>query len=120
MNPTYEILRGARDRIAHGWTQRASARDADCEGVEPFATEAVTWCLSGAINREWAARYASTDRHEAWLTWTFRVVKNQIKGLSKHGSVILWNDSEARTKEDVLDVLDRAIAFEGGNDNVPC
>lgn len=95
----------ARQKVSEGWTQRAYARmsnEVDDGGiVPPDSYRATCWCTAGAV---WAV-----TPHVADYTATLNKIKEVI-GLEDTADIIEWNDATARTKEEVLELFDRAIA----------
>lgn len=45
------ILQKAADVVEKGWAQKASARDADGNQVNPYGEEGVSFCATGAIQK---------------------------------------------------------------------
>jgi hypothetical protein len=98
-NPVVAVLREARRLIAEvGWTQGAYARDAVGTTISPAREDATCFCMEGALRR------ASRDRG------LFDAAEGVI--LDKCGELTIpsFNDAPDRTKDEVLSVLDRAIA----------
>ena len=92
-------LAEARKLIAQGWTQGEYKRVVN--GVE-------CWCISGAMGQA-APGYKPRDLAFAALFLSLRVDDFY---LSSSTNLIEWNDAPGRTQEDVLDLIDRAIAKE--------
>lgn len=102
-----EVLKGARAKIAHGWTQGYLARQAgrglwysDLESGEPSDC----WCASGAIIA--CTRGNDDARKSAWEALRLAA------GLNAGGDIPSWNDRAERTQADVLAAFDKAIAAE--------
>lgn len=93
---TLEVLQGARTRIERGWAQGAYATNAHGKPVSSNAPEARAWCLSGAI------RVVGGDQFSESYKLLQRCASTQV--------LCEWNDASHRTKEEVLAVLDKAIA----------
>ena len=104
-------LAEARKLIAQGWTQGAFYDDEDGRGC---------YCLAGAVG---AAEAASVKLPKGRVKFVFYSRSKSIAALSAclggrgrgAGAVDLvteWNDAPGRTQEDVLDLIDRAIAKE--------
>lgn len=91
MKTEAEKLRNARALIEKGWTQGLLARNKDGEGAFSDATEAVSFCAVGACVRS-------------------GVSCGHLKKLLGVDTTS-WNDTPGRTKEEVLDLFDRAIAL---------
>ena len=92
-------LAEARKLIAQGWTQGKYKRVVD--GVE-------CWCISGAMGQS-APDYKPRDLAFAAL---FRALRADDFYLSSSTNLIEWNDAPGRTQEEVLALIDRAIAKE--------
>ena len=92
-------LAEARKLIAQGWTQGKYKRVVN--GVE-------CWCISGAIDKA-APDYKSNGLAFAAL---FHALRAYDFYLSASTNITEWNDTPGRTQEDVLALIDRAIAKE--------
>lgn len=94
-----EALHELRDRIESGWTQGAMARrgDTPCGAADPRAT---SWCLLGAMS-------VSPGFPDKSIGVALR---KEIDG--QFMSLGSFNDSH--TKEEVLALIDRAIATAKG------
>ena len=104
-------LAEARKLIAQGWTQGAFYDDEDGRGC---------YCLAGAVGTVDAA---SAKLTKGRVNFVFYSRSKSIAALSAclggrgggAGAVDLvteWNDAPGRTQEDVLALIDRAIAKE--------
>ena len=104
-------LAEARKLIAQGWTQGALYDDDDGRGC---------YCLAGAVGTVDAA---SAKLTKGRVNFVFYSRSKSIAALSAclggrgrgAGAVDLvteWNDAPGRTQEDVLALIDRAIAKE--------
>lgn len=80
-------LQVARDLIHNGWVKGA------LEITNPAGGKC--YCLSGALA-------AANAPQAAW---------NKVKEVIPGGQIVSFNDAPATTKDDVLKVLDRAIAL---------
>jgi len=96
---TLEVLRGARAKIAQGWCQGASARDADGQLTGVTQPDACCWCAIGAV---YAAAPLEPDSGDAAFEYLARVTPGHLIGT--------WNDDPSRTQAEVLALFDRAIA----------
>jgi hypothetical protein len=105
---TSDALRAIRGRIETGWSQDAYARDASGERVPLGSDEAVAWTLCGAF-----ALAGKDGIPMGHLPAALRALA-EVTGME---SLNGWNDEAARTKQEVLDALDAAVArVEGGDD----
>lgn len=93
---TVETLRAARIRIEKGWCQGALAKAADGRTVMPDDPSAVSWCVFGAT---WGGAELSPADHAV---------------VAAHGDSFVadWQDEPERTREEVIALLDKAIALE--------
>lgn len=105
-----EILEEAQKLLAkpNGWTQRAMARD--CVGNVVYddlmRSIGVSFCSMGAISMAGQRLGATVQQQE-----------NAIVLLEKalgHDGVISFNDSEGRTRDQVLTLFDQAIKLDTG------
>lgn len=90
--PVRAILQGARDMLStRGWCQRS------------FRNEQGERCLAGAIGQ-----FARDTQGEQWPWAATNAQEVVIAKLGK--CLIKWNDTDGRTKEQVLGLLDEVIA----------
>ena len=102
-----DALRAIRARIENGWSQDAYARDAFGEQVPLGSDEAISWTLCGAFAL--AGKDGTPMGH---LPAALRALA-KVTGME---SINGWNDEATRTKEEVLEALDAAVAqIEGGD-----
>ena len=101
------ILQGARERLAcpgawvHGRLE--SALDAKDRRCDPTSPQAVRWDLHGAI----LAAGAEPGPGEGDYAW--RCIRYEIRA-NNLDEVVDWHEAPERTVEDVLSLLDNAIA----------
>lgn len=94
-----QVLQEARRLLVNkGWTQHAYARDSNGYSAIVSGREPVCFCLSGAINQ------VSDTSVDADV-----LAKNRIMSFIDT-NIPSWNDKANRTKEEVIALLDRAIA----------
>lgn len=102
-----EVLRGARAKIAQGWTRGALARrhgeSVSIADIEAGAGGADCWCASGAIM---AASGPGSVRADAWEALSVAV------GIAFPGAIPAWNDAAKRTQAEVLAAFTRVIEAE--------
>jgi hypothetical protein len=90
-----DVLRGARDLInGSGWTQGDFY---NCDG----------YCLDGAL-LEANLQLHGTRLQDRVTFDTYYEARELLRG-GCFGDVIGWNDEPGRTKEEVVDLLDRVI-----------
>lgn len=96
-----EILRRAKDRIAHPscWTDGASARDVDGNRVRGDSPLAVAWCAKGALDSVTAASTHSRITAAAFLDQAAR----------KHFGMTLICVNDRHGMSSVAKVYDHAI-----------
>lgn len=109
------LLHAARARVQTGWTQRAYARDEWRRGVDPLDPEAIAWCLFGAV-------VAAAEGDGARMAPVLRILRRLVKAPDAEAAdvtvIVTWNDQPGRTREEVLALLDDAIALaERENDH---
>lgn len=98
-------LKAARELLGEGphrWTQGWYAREGEGRPCGPYGSEPVCFCLAGVIKRYATDCDALSD------------AKKAVRRFMGHNGIGVWNDDPSRTYEDVLDLLDRAIAELGG------
>jgi hypothetical protein len=93
-----KLLHDAGALVEKGWCQGAEARDARGLVTTVGAADAAAWSLLGALQATTAAD-PSTDLQD------IGVAVSALAELIKDPSLANWNDSEARTKLEVLSVL---------------
>lgn len=106
---TLDVLKAARAKVARGWTQNTSARDAAGRGVIPDRGGATCWCALAAIETvcPWAPPTNGIGRTDAEMALL------RVLGLTNHPmSIVNWNDDPARTQVEVIAAFDEAIAAE--------
>jgi len=114
MTEVTELLTEARARIARGWTQGANARDASGCVADDWSAAAVCWCAMGALAVSGYPRRPSggaLSRAVAELAASLPVdTGRDAIGIGARAMVLAgWNDAPLRTREDVLELYDRAI-----------
>lgn len=96
-------LEKIRELIAQGWCQWTNAQDARGGAINHYSKEAVAWCLGGAIRRagESFPNFDFEDVHQ---------VRFHLEKITGHDNLNYWNDYEARSQAQVIELIDRAIA----------
>lgn len=94
-------LRAVRARLERGWSQGVDARDADGLAVPLGNEDAHSWSVLGAF------ALAATDG-----TPTNRIAPalRALADVTQTRSLVEWNDNPHRTRQQVLDAFDSAIA----------
>jgi hypothetical protein len=108
---TLAILRGVRKRLEPegNWIQNTLARDREGREVQPEAREAVCWCLHGAMIAEFALL---RDQYPNWSIRVSMAINKAIHKRVPRISIASYNDYPERTLEEVLSMVDDAIAIE--------
>ena len=103
-----ELLVEARERVASGWSQAEDARGAAGEAVEPWSADARAWSLLGAIVAAFEDGRMEEDGRVRLneLATALAALAQEIED----PSLATWNDHEHRTQNEVLGVLELAIA----------
>lgn len=101
-----DILKTARQLLAEkGWTQFSYARDANSNMCDPTSPNAACYCSLGALQA--AAR---VPEHECRTPELEEALTLLYSGLPSHESVVHFNDSVLRKREEVLELFSKAIA----------
>ena len=87
----------ARALIEKGWAQGAFAKDKYGETVGTTDPTACQWCATGAL--------MAIVGKEARYSYCVKLLEEILQQ-----SIIIFNDSRCRTKEEVLALYDKAIA----------
>jgi hypothetical protein len=93
---TVSALQEVLKLLRKGWTKGANARDKSGEEVPSRAPTAVKWCLNGAIlcvGKGKARKY----------------IEEALPKRYQGDSLCVFNDSQRRTKKEVIDVVRKAI-----------
>lgn len=107
---THELLKKARTYVVQGWCVGAPAKTLSgmiCHAKHP---DAVSWCALGAL---WAplpdfnASILEATNSQRLITEACNI----LKALSGEEEIFDYNDAPGRTKEDILELLDQAIAI---------
>jgi hypothetical protein len=104
------LLLDSRRLVAESWCRGADARDAFGAEVDPWAPQAASWSLLGAIVA--ALEKQAIEDGELPLD-ELAAVLYALAELIETDSLVDWNDDPRQTQDNVLDVLDRAaVAYE--------
>lgn len=100
MKTTKEILVAARALIAEkGWCTGVMARDANGHAVGEQDSNAACYCVLGALT----AANGDEIPNSVYVAFAY------ANGAE---SIVDWNDVKGRTKEEVLEAFDKAIAAQ--------
>jgi hypothetical protein len=102
-----KLLHEAGVLVEQGWCQGTEARDANGHAIAVDASGAESWSLLGALQ---AAAFADPSMELHTISGAVAALAELIVD----PSLANWNDSQGRTKLDVLNVLKGAelLAFE--------
>lgn len=105
----HDTLTRARALIAQPetWTQNAYARDSDGTPIVSNSPDAVCWCLTGAIYR--VITPGSYLGNPDYLAAT-DALSDALPAHVTSEDLTVWNDTPRRTHQQILNLLDRAIA----------
>jgi hypothetical protein len=93
-----QLLHDAGDLVERGWCQGTEARDANGDSIDVTAAAAASWSLLGALQATTVAN-PNTELQD---------IGDAVSALAElivDPSLANWNDSETRTKLEVLSVL---------------
>ena len=95
-----EVLRAARKVIEFGWCQGSYWED---DG---------SCCAVGALFRTLGEEHVSDRNRQAvrCLQAMTVAIGDDPDGTILDGRITIWNDQESRTRQEVLDMLDRAVS----------
>lgn len=104
----YELIEAAADLLQHtGWTQKAMARDINGSKTSVFPdldegeTQPVCYCALGALI--YVEEYADSQLVR-------NLALHALHKAAPGGSLIVYNDAEGRTKEQVLMLMRKTAA----------
>ena len=128
MNYT-EVLERTREIVQQGWTRGVAARDEQGRKVRYRQPDACEWCLTGAmakaLHEEWCKEFpglAGVEMQNDWsfkhayamgqhLAWAAQTPKNHTKKPMELIRMLeYWNDRPSTTQQEVLLIIDGAIA----------
>lgn len=116
MNASTILERGRTLLEDHELTQFTFAKDKDGTSVSYSSPEACSFCTMGAFWR--AAELELGHEEDSWskareyLHYLEAAMVEKVKGTNTVVfGIPTWNDTPGRTKADVLDLFDKAIAL---------
>ncbi|MDH7796402.1 MULTISPECIES: hypothetical protein [unclassified Beijerinckia] len=99
------------------WTRDYYAMDEEQSQIEPWSTYATCYCMLGAMNKVVAEgefpnqldelTYDTSEKNPRWKALEGAI---QIVVTRTHSDIPTFNDDRRTTHDDVLNVLDEAIA----------
>ena len=96
-----QTLQKLREKIIAGWTQCTSARNSLGLPVEMDSPEACQFCIMGGLDA------VTGDDYTVWKQALLFL--NEALPTDFYGTVISYNDTPSRTKEEMVALVDRAI-----------
>jgi hypothetical protein len=102
-----DVLKEARQLLQKGWCQNDHATDQKGHCVDIGDENAACWCLSGAVRHSLFGQYHLKIREEVF-TVLAQVI--EMPYASPESAILNWNDKKGRTQEEVLMIVDKAIA----------
>lgn len=119
-----QILEGARVILEQNeWTQHSYARISKRRFLGVFTKAVQSFCLIGAVQKAadgdpyYGTRFSSAANKQHYKD-AYRTIHRSIIDLYPPnrfwGNPERWNDAKAESKEEVLEVLDHAIALAKG------
>ena len=116
MTQLLDDLKAVRELLSSPkkWTQGQYAKDARGHAVDDCSPKATCWCLVGSMwKRGYDVGQWGCERVMSMINPLTAQLppKDRIPGFS----LTVWNDDPARTHEEVLALLDKAILAESSN-----
>lgn len=105
-----ETLHRIRDKIANHWIKGDYARDASGDDVDTTSPKACTWCLVGAIESETLGSKRPYFEDTNTKDTLYYKTKKLITDVAQVVNLESYNDKSTTTKEDILAIVDKAIA----------
>lgn len=109
-------LTSARERIAQGWTTGELARDSRGTPVNPWSPSATCWCISGAVAAGVQPEGSFPVVAAGHSLAIYLRALDQLQAVAGRDGLpfpVAWNDHQGRTLDDVLALLDQALANLG-------
>ena len=103
---TVDYLKAARAFIVRGWVQGPLAVDSTGLAVPPHSSNAVAWDMMGSIYAAGKEAGPHPQQHREAM----EAIRMQIPPMPTM-QLSTFNDASGRTKEEILDVFDKAIAM---------
>jgi len=107
------ILSEARGFLLRGWSQGAQARDRTGSVVSAWSEEAHSWSLLGGLLASWYRQQGeSLDLDFVAHGFDARALGDATEAIGEvigTASIESWNDDPARTLDEVITTIDRAL-----------
>jgi len=104
VSKTVELLRNMRSAIDKGWCQGVSSRNRQGNPVVSYSDEASHWCLIGSVHAKLPIPSPSI------ISSIFDIITKLLADRNEKPDLAMYNDNPARTKEEILELLDEAIS----------
>lgn len=112
---TRDVLRRAKEYVSRGWCQHSPACDNVGFAVVPHDVKAVSWCVTGAVERAIFDVHGEARPPEGgWGVGGHRYriarkIKPVIAALMQTDDEPGWNNAPGRTQAEVVALFDRAL-----------
>ena len=112
---TLITLEKARSLVKQGWCQKAFARAPDGKSVGAHSTDAIEWCVTGALQAASGFSYENMiGSRVAYADYSAsRSMFKLANDIASDYTVMLWNDRQGRTQEQVISAFDKAVDYVG-------
>jgi hypothetical protein len=101
-----QMLCEAYELVLSGWCQGTDAQDELGRDIEPSSAFARRWSAAGALERVWRRMAGDDDLGIEAFGRANLALAGTVRGVPRK-----WNDSEERTRDDVLIALGQARAL---------
>ena len=102
-----KIFKAVHDSLKNGWNKNAYALNERGDKVDYSSSEAVSWCLAGALLRFCDARYNCSVEH-AFATWLRPFTDSPAP--PEQFTLVGYNDSQSKV-DPILDSLKKAEEY---------
>ena len=106
------ILSEARGLLVSGWSRGAQARDRAGNVVPAWSEDARSWSLLGALLASWQRQDEDLDVDFVAHAIDARALGDATQAIGEvtgTAAIERWNDDPARTQDEVLATIDRAL-----------
>lgn len=106
------MLSEARGLLLRGWSRGAQARDLTGEVVVAWSDDARSWSLLGALLASWHSHNGRRDMTFVAHGLDARALGDATQAIGDvtgTASIEGWNDDPARTLDEVIATIDRAV-----------
>ena len=106
----FYLLERAQELVARAWCQGSDARDQSGRPVDPWAPDAVSWSLLGAIVA--VLEREATETGEIPLDELAAALYALAEQIDTD-SLVAWNDDRRRSQAEVIGVVGKAATAYG-------